>query len=224
MQKETCLFFLNPHVPTHLAMELFFSAQHINILPLSHDTLLGNCPRNYNRWLHSQRTKKAAASWTHETGHEPQLGPGLSLKLCPFPPPPPPPFLLPWKCPWRVRTRPSVSFLQPSSPTPLYLEEHWTRSRWCFETLIDSGFSVVNPFAFANFLIILSACSSSLVPLFDFLSFQESILKSYTIQKCRCWKIVRSKKPKPEFNKTPKEIYELGSGTSPVTFFHFSAC
>lgn len=81
---ETCLFFCNLHVPTHLAMELFFSAQHINILPLSHDTLLGNCPRNYNQWLHSQRTKEAAAPCTHETGRGPQLGDGLSLQLCPF--------------------------------------------------------------------------------------------------------------------------------------------
>ena len=76
---ETWLVFCNLHVPTHLAMELFLSAQHINILPLSHDTLLGNCPRNYNQWLHSQRTKEAAASCTHETGQGPQLGPGLSL-------------------------------------------------------------------------------------------------------------------------------------------------
>lgn len=56
-----------------------------------------------------------------------------------------------------------------------------------FRKIDCSGFLSLTPFA--NFLITLSACRSSIVPLFDFLAFQASLLKYYTVlRKHRCQK------------------------------------
>lgn len=86
------------------------------------------CPRNYNQGLHSQATKKPAASCTHEPGRGPQLGPGPLTVTVPSPSPLHPstaPFWLPWQRPGELG--PGLLFL-PYTPPPHPL---------CFSTSVD---------------------------------------------------------------------------------------